>query len=119
MNVTGLLILITAGLGVIAWWRLLKGKELARYAAAVICKQHGLVLMDDTVMLETVQLKREDPVRAWGGYPGGQNGDPASSRYTDGIDAWVEGRTRELLVFDGPDADHPRITARTVLEPPR
>lgn len=63
---TGLLILIAAGLGFIAWWRLLKGKELARYAAAVICKQHGLVLMDDTVMLETIQLKREDPVRAWG-----------------------------------------------------
>jgi hypothetical protein len=66
MNVTGLLILIAAGLGFIAWWRLLKGKELARHAAAVVCKQHGLVLMDDTVMLQTVQLKREDPVRAWG-----------------------------------------------------
>jgi hypothetical protein len=64
--VTGLLVLITAGLAFIAWWRLLKGKELARYAAAAICKQHGLVLMDDTVMLETIQLKREDPVRAWG-----------------------------------------------------
>ena len=58
-----------------------------------------------------------DPMRAWGEYPGGQNGDPASTRYTDGIDAWVDGRVRELLVFDGPDADDPRVTARTVLEP--
>jgi len=63
---TGLLILIVTGLAAISWWRLLKGKELARHAAAVSCKQHGLVLMDDTVMLDSIQLKREDPVRAWG-----------------------------------------------------
>jgi hypothetical protein len=63
---TGLLILIVGGLAAVSWWRLLKGKELARHAAAVSCKQHGLVLMDDTVILDSVQLKREDPVRAWG-----------------------------------------------------
>ena len=63
---TGLLILVTVGLAAIAWWRLLQGKELARTAAAAVCKEHGLVLMDDTVMLHSVQLKPEDPVRAWG-----------------------------------------------------
>ena len=63
---TGLLILIIAGLAAISWWRLLKGKELARRAAGVTCREHGLVLIDDTVMLESVQLKKEDPVRAWG-----------------------------------------------------
>ena len=63
---TGLLILVVAGLAAISWWRLLKGKELARYAAAAICRRHGLVLMDDTVMLHSVQLRQEDPVRAWG-----------------------------------------------------
>jgi hypothetical protein len=63
---TGLLILVVAGLAGITWWRLLKGKEQARHAAAVVCRQYGLVLMDDTVILHAVQLRREDPVRAWG-----------------------------------------------------
>jgi hypothetical protein len=63
---TGLLILLVTGLAAVVWWRLLKGKELARHAAAVICRRHGLVLMDDTVILHTVQLRRKDPVRAWG-----------------------------------------------------
>ena len=63
---TGLLVLVIAGFAAISWWRLLKGKELARRAAAVTCRQHGLVLIDDTVMLESVQLRKEDPARAWG-----------------------------------------------------
>lgn len=63
---TGLIILIVAGLTAIGWWRLLKGKELARHAAAASCSAHGLILIDDTVMLESVQLKKEDPARAWG-----------------------------------------------------
>lgn len=63
---TGLLVLVIGGLAAIAWWRLLKGKELARFAAGAVCRQHGLVLMDDTVMLHSVQLRKEDPARAWG-----------------------------------------------------
>lgn len=66
MSVTGLVLLIIFGLAAISWWRLLKGKELARIAAGKTCKQHGLVLMDDTVMLDSVQLRKEDPVNAWG-----------------------------------------------------
>jgi hypothetical protein len=66
LSVTGLILFTTAGLAAIAWWRLLRGKETARGAAASACRQHGLVLMDDTVMLESVQLRREDPVNAWG-----------------------------------------------------
>jgi hypothetical protein len=62
----GLLILVTAALAAIAWWRLVQGKELARHAASAVCRQHGLVLMDDTVILRDVQLKKEDPVRSWG-----------------------------------------------------
>jgi len=64
--VTGLLVLVLAGLAAITWWRLLQGKEVARHAASVVCRQHGLVLMDDTVMLHDIQLRKEDPVRAWG-----------------------------------------------------
>jgi len=63
---TGLVILVLFGIAGIAWWRLLSGKEVARKAAGVVCRQHGLVLMDDTVMLESVQLTRPAPVRAWG-----------------------------------------------------
>ena len=63
---TGLLILIVAGLASIAWWRLLNGKEMARLAASASCRAHGLVLIDDTVMLDSVQLKKEAPARAWG-----------------------------------------------------
>ena len=63
---TGLIVLIIGGLAAVAWWRLLEGKELARATAASACKAHGLILMDDTVMLEAIQLKKQDPVRAWG-----------------------------------------------------
>jgi len=64
--VTGLLVFVVTALTGIAWWRLSQGKEIARHAASVVCRQHGLVLMDDTVMLHNVQLRKEDPVRAWG-----------------------------------------------------
>jgi len=63
---TGVLILLIIAMAAIAWWRLSQGKEMARRAASRICRQHGLVLMDDTVMLSDVQLRKEDPVRAWG-----------------------------------------------------
>lgn len=62
----GLVILIIGGLVAISWWRLLKGKEMARNAAWVTCRAHGLVLMDDTVMLDSIQLQQKDPARAWG-----------------------------------------------------
>ena len=63
---TGLLVLVLAGLAAITWWRLLQGKEVARHAASVVCRQYGLVLMDDTVILHDIKLRKEDPVRAWG-----------------------------------------------------
>jgi hypothetical protein len=64
--VIGLLVLVTAALAALAWWRLVQGKEMARHAAMAVCRQHGLVLMDDTVILHDVQLRKQDPVRAWG-----------------------------------------------------
>lgn len=63
---TGILILVIVGFAAISWWRLLNGKELARQAASSTCREHGLVLIDDTVILESVQLRREDPTGAWG-----------------------------------------------------
>ena len=66
MSIAGLLLFTTIGLAAVAWWRLLKGKETARAAASATCREHELVLMDDTVMLSSVQLRRQDPVNAWG-----------------------------------------------------
>jgi hypothetical protein len=61
----GLLVLIVAGLSGITWWSLLKGKERARHAASIACREHGLVLMDDTVVLDSVQLKNEEEIKGW------------------------------------------------------
>jgi len=66
MSIAGLLLFTTLGLAAVTWWRLLKGKEMARTAAAALCREHGLILMDDTVMLSSIQLRRQDPVNAWG-----------------------------------------------------
>ena len=60
---TGLLILTLAGLAAITWWHLLKGKEKARRAASITCREYGLTLMDDTVVLDSVQLKHNGHVR--------------------------------------------------------
>lgn len=61
----GLLLFILAGLTAISWWSLLKGKEQARHAASLTCREHGLLLMDDTVMLDSIQLKAQGRVGAW------------------------------------------------------
>jgi hypothetical protein len=62
---TGLLLLTLAGLASIIWWSLLKGKEQARNAASMACREHGLLLMDDTVVLNSVRLKKEGHSRAY------------------------------------------------------
>jgi hypothetical protein len=49
------LLLLAAGL---SWWQLSKAREQARFAAGVACKQHGLVLMDDTVMLDSLDTRQ-------------------------------------------------------------
>jgi len=43
-----------------------------------------------------VQLGPE--IRAWGTYPGGQSGNPFSSRYTDRLATWAKGELDELIV---------------------
>jgi len=63
---TGLLLFVLAGLAAASWWHLLKGKESARRAASRACKEHGLLLMDDTVILDSVRLKRQGGGRAFG-----------------------------------------------------
>jgi hypothetical protein len=61
----GLLLLTLGGLAGFTWWSLLKAKEQARTAASRTCREHGLLLMDDTVVLDSVQLKKEQNSRGW------------------------------------------------------
>ena len=58
---TGLLALVLFGFGALLWWRLLQGKEEARQAAATACREHGLQLIDDTVVLEAIQKSADVP----------------------------------------------------------
>jgi hypothetical protein len=62
---TGLLLFAMAGLAAIIWWSLLKGKEQARSAASRTCREHGLFLMDDTVVLNSIRLVKEKRSRAY------------------------------------------------------
>ena len=62
----GLLLLLAGVFAGTAWWHLLKGREMARAAAARACREHGLVLIDDTVVLESARLGRERGVPRYG-----------------------------------------------------
>jgi penicillin amidase len=49
-----------------------------------------------------VELKT--PVKAWGGYPGGQSGNPGSPYFDNMVDAWAAGDYYELLFLKDPAA---------------
>lgn len=57
---TGLLLLVAAALAGGAWWQFLQGRERARQSAGRTCKAHGLLLIDDTVVLDAVRFERGD-----------------------------------------------------------
>ena len=55
---TGLLFFVLFVFAALAWWRLLNGKETARHAATMACREHGLLLMHvETVLLIFKELK--------------------------------------------------------------
>lgn len=57
-------------------------------------------------------------IRAWAIYPGGQSGAPASSRYTDRLDAWKDGQLQPVLFpKSAADLDKRRVTSRLSLRP--
>ncbi len=58
----------------------------------------------------------EDPVRAWGIYPGGQSGNPGSRHYDDFVDRWVQGKLVPLLFLASPDAQDPRLQEQVIFE---
>jgi penicillin amidase len=53
-------------------------------------------------------------VRAWATYPGGQSGNPVSSRYDDRIQQWVDGEFDEVL-YPHSEADLPTSDVLAVL----
>jgi len=54
--VIGLLLFVLFACAALAWWQFLQGREAARTAAGRACREHGLLLMDDTVVLAGVEL---------------------------------------------------------------
>jgi penicillin G amidase len=56
-----------------------------------------------------VQLDKEWP-KAYGLYPGGQSGNPASSYYDNMIDKWAKGELNELLFMKSKDEKSSRIS---------
>jgi penicillin amidase len=55
-------------------------------------------------------------VRAWGTYPGGQSGNPASVRYDDRVPLWVEGELAELRFPRRREELQPRSSLRLTAE---
>jgi penicillin amidase len=58
-------------------------------------------------------------IRAWGVYPGGQSGNPASSRYVDRIRAWSNGELDTLFVPGTVAAAQARARSELDLTPAR
>jgi penicillin amidase len=57
-------------------------------------------------------------VRAWGVYPGGQSGAPASARYRDRLSRWTMGQLDPILFPRTADAmDRKRIKSTLTLSP--
>jgi len=63
--VIGLILMLALGIGGATWWSLVKGREQARNAAGSVCREQGLVLMDDTVVLETFQFQKKGQAKGW------------------------------------------------------
>lgn len=55
-------------------------------------------------------------IKAWGIYPGGQSGNPASSYYDDFVNRWIKGELDELLFLKTMDVAHVRIQSILNLE---
>ncbi len=56
-------------------------------------------------------------VRAWAIYPGGQSGNPVSTRYDDRLDAWLHGRLDSLVVpASAAEFDSARVLSTLTLE---
>ena len=62
-----------------------------------------------------VQLDEKGP-QAWGVYPGGQSGNPGSSRYDQFVKPWLDGLYYELLYLKSPNDVHERLVGKTIFQ---
>lgn len=53
-----LLVFLLVTAAIIIWWQLMQGRQKARMAAGLVCSNHGLQLLDDTVSLSSVSWNR-------------------------------------------------------------
>jgi penicillin amidase len=58
-------------------------------------------------------------VRAWGTYPGGQSGNPSSSRYADRLPKWLNGQLDPILFPRTPGALSPKRVISVLTVVPR
>ena len=56
-----------------------------------------------------VQLGKNNSVKGYGVYPGGQSGNPGSPHYADMIETWREGKLNELLFLQAKTDKSERI----------
>jgi hypothetical protein len=54
-----LFIFLLVAAGLVAWWQLMQGRQIARRAAGEVCSNHGLQLLDDTVSLSSIAWNRD------------------------------------------------------------
>ena len=60
----------------------------------------------------------EQPIRAWGVYPGGQSGNPASKHFTDFLETWKNEQYFELLFPEKPsDLINEMIESKITISP--
>lgn len=62
-NVTDMLVLLALGAVIGTWMKLSSARELAVREARAQCRQHGVQLLDETVGLRRVRLRRVDGQR--------------------------------------------------------
>lgn len=55
---TELIIFLLVTGAIVAWWQLMQGRQKARRAAGLVCDNHGLQLLDDTVSLSSITWNR-------------------------------------------------------------
>ena len=59
----------------------------------------------------------DEPVRAWGIYPGGQSGNPSSPHYINMVEKWAKGEYYELNFLKSKDDKNSSITNIVIFQP--
>ena len=62
-------------------------------------------------------VSMENPVKAWGVYPGGESGNPGSPQYDSFINTWANGQYFQLLMLHSADENNDQIILKQQIEP--